>query len=255
MKLVKLAVIFFVFALLLAPAAALYSEPLFPHGHSGDTDKDKDKNKDTDADKPVDISKLTPYKKVGVIEFEEASEVETGAERFYDILLGRLKNARPETEFVKIEVKLDSETPLMGDTARKLGTDNGLDAILTGAFAVKVVGGSYPTQTNNTPVGNFVATARVIDCTSGWSRGDVAIKWDHNKIYPESVSTQKDLEGKIMRDGVNGLIKALTNKGLLFFEPAKEADDSSGGDADSPGDTGSSGDDSGSGGGESGSGG
>jgi len=207
-----------------ALAATIYcaqSKPLFPEGRSQDGE-DK-KGQEVKEEEAVDLSLLTPYKRVGLIRFAERGDGRAGEKRFMSIILGRLKNAQPDTEFVEIEVSLDPDTPLMGEKSRELGQEFGLDAIVTGTFVVKVVGGLYPTIANSVPAGRVGIECRVIDTVSGWSRGTAAVAWDKNKIYPMSVKTQKDLEGKLMRDGAEDLIAELNKKGLLYFEPEPDA--------------------------------
>jgi hypothetical protein len=223
------AVIFATQFLMRSVAAA----PIFADGHKPG---DKETVSQETEDQAVDLSKLTPYKRVGVIAFEELRRSVTGEKRFLPILLGRLANACPDTDFVEIEVKLDEETPLMGEMARRIGEENGLDAILTGNFAITIQGGVYPSKTNNIPLGKIDIECRVIECESGWSRGKVLMMWEKNHLYPQTIRTQKDLEGRMMRDGVDDLIKMLMNKGLLHFEaedaPAGDGEENGGGDSD-----------------------
>ena len=207
--------IFFVFAVFVSLSFAAFARPLYQSGN----DPDKDKEKTQADDESVDISKLTPYNRVGIIEFEDAGRMPHGEDRFAEIFMGRLKNQRPDTEFVEIKLNLPKDTPLMGEEARRIGREQNIDAIVTGSFLVKIVGDVYPTYANNIPVGDFKAECRVIETNSGWSRGKIYLEWKKNKIYSPTVKTQKDLEGKIMRDGAEDLIEKLTNKGYLFFEP------------------------------------
>jgi len=208
--------VFMTIALLLALTFAGSAGPLFGEGHEP---RGESEESTPDEDDSIDVSSLTPYGRVGVISFEDFSKKSAGKAKFLSILLGRLKNARPETEFIEITVELDEDTPLMGKVSRELGEEYGIDAILTGAFVVNIVGGVYPSRTNNTPVGKIGIDCRIIDTESGWSRGKAVMTWEKNKIYPSGVRTQKSLEGKLMRDGVDDLIEVLLRKGYLSFEP------------------------------------
>ncbi len=205
-----------IFAGLSSVAAPLYSE-----GHKPGSAKD---DKTTEEVLP-DVSNLIPYIRIGVMPFEQITRSETGAKKFLPILIGRLENQRKETEFIKLDIELDSDTPLMGETARKLGEEYGLDAILIGSFAIEIIGGIYPSKTNNTPVGKISVECRVIECKSGWSRGKMLMTWDKNHIYPQTIRSQKELEGRLMRDGVDDTIKMLLERGLLSFEAPLESPD------------------------------
>ncbi len=197
-------------------AAGVSGKPLYPPGHEPKTDGAKPAG---DAGAETDVSKLVPYKRVGVMQFDELGKRKAGADRFHSILLGRLKNAQSETEFISIEVKLDKDTPLMGETARQLGERYKIDAILTGAFTIAIQGGIYPTRANSVPVGKIGIDCRIIETESGWSRGKAGVAWEKNKIYPQTIRTQKDLEGKLMRDGIDDLIAELGKGGYLRFAP------------------------------------
>lgn len=190
--------------------------PLFSEGHEPGSVKD---DQDESEEILPDVSNLTPYSRVGVLQFEQLVRNESSARKFLSILIGRLDNKCENTEFVELEVELDEDTPLMGDTARELGEEYDLDAIVVGSYAVNVVGGIYPSKTNNTPVGTVSIECRVIDCESGWSRGKVLMTWEKNKIYSSTIRSQKDLEGRLMRDGIDDMIAMLLDRGFLSFEP------------------------------------
>lgn len=203
-------------AVLVIQAAIAVGKPLYPPGYEPKTGDEKTGQKSAED---VDLSALKPYKRVGVIQFDELGKKKTGADKFHSILLGRLKNAQSETEFISIDPKLDKDTPLMGETARQLGDSYKIDAIMTGVFTVKVQGGLYPTRANNVPAGKIGIDCRIIETESGWSRGKATIAWDKNKIYPQTIRTQKDLEGKLMRDGIEDLIGELKKTGFLSHAP------------------------------------
>ena len=54
----------------------------------------------------------------------------------------------------------------------------------------------------------------------------VLMIWEKNRMYPQTIRTQREFEGRMMRDGVDDLIQMLLDQGLLHFEADSGASES-----------------------------
>ncbi len=208
--------LFFLFTLL------LFSSPL-ALSEEAETQVDQAiSGEKSEEEIPTELETSLPrFKNVGLLRFKNDTSVMRASEKTRRIFRDRLQRRFPKVNFKLIDLPKEEnlDEPLLLKQAQRIGEKYGVDALIDGdIIGFKITGGGWPSRSVSYPEVLSVMQIRIVET----ERGTILLKYNHApkkpKLYPQSIRTEEELFGRVIRDIVDEFSEKMKKEGIFYEE-------------------------------------